>query len=395
MRELTMDIGRAGGLKNEYNHPIKVGHANKGYFIILNDLKKGPYSRVFLDKINDDLVLIGYSVSGSELFRIDKEGLTLIEKLNTPLTDLMPLLNRLNKLVEESNKELFANCKLLGKIGYYSIFLDGNNKFFAVDTTLPLTELSKYSKFEEYEDLLAYYKEKGIDLYSNTVANAANKLKRNFVKFEDLYTYISSLTLEELPYDMKMDIVAERNMLKDVFNKAKKATAISVRTDEEANELIEDGYYELKHQSIEKISQSYPTEFKKIAALIEDMQKELKDACTISIKEEDAIDFKKLNECMEAVSMRDLPVKAHREFSARKALNQTIFSCMLNSCFEKLSENGIVINEAYTSVKNFRMIYPEEFEELWRIALNKMPDLTEEYIEVEKEKFANIIKNKL
>lgn len=395
MRELTMDIGRAGGLKNEYNHPIKVGHANKGYFIILNDLKKGPYSRVFLDKINDDLVLIGYSVSGSELFRIDKEGLTLIEKLNTPLTDLMPLLNRLNKLVEESNKELFANCKLLGKIGYYSIFLDDNNKFFAVDTTVPLTELSQYSKFEEYEDLLTYYKEKGIDLYSSTVANAANKLKRTFVKFEDLYSYISSLTLEDLSYEMKMDIVAERNIFKEVFNKAKKATSISVRTDEEADELIEDGYSELKHQSMEKLNQSYSAEFKKIGLLMEKMQKELKDDCIFSIKKEDNIDFETLNEYMKKVSMRDLPVKAHREFSARKSLNQTIFSCMLNSCFEKLKENGIVISEAYTSVKNFRMIYPEEFEELWRIALNKMPDLTQEYIEVEKEKFANILKNKL
>ena len=42
--------------------------------------------------------------------------------------------------------------------------------------------------------------------------------------------------------------------------------------------------------------------------------------------------------------------------------------------------------------KNFKAIYPEEFEELRLIAQERMPSLYEEYFEYQKQKFANMLK---
>ena len=55
MKELKLEVGKAGNLKNFYEHPLKIGRNEEGYFIYTKDKKHGPFTNVFLEKGSNDV----------------------------------------------------------------------------------------------------------------------------------------------------------------------------------------------------------------------------------------------------------------------------------------------------------------------------------------------------
>ena len=48
MKELKIELNKSGRLKNKHNINIKVGRNLKGYIILTDDSKKGPFEKIFI-----------------------------------------------------------------------------------------------------------------------------------------------------------------------------------------------------------------------------------------------------------------------------------------------------------------------------------------------------------
>ena len=148
----------------------------------------------------------------------------------------------------------------------------------------------------------------------------------------------------------------------------------------------------LDFKTIEKFKKSYPEQYETLINLVNSKSEELKEACIGNIKANDNIHFDELKEEIKKVKITDLNDTARREISAKRPLTTNIFSNILAAALTKLREKYPSIREEYNMGKNFKAIYPEEFEELRLIAQERMPSLYEEYFEYQKQKFANMLK---
>lgn len=384
MKELKLDLGKSGKLKNTYEHPLKVGRNEEGYFIFVGDKKYGPFTNVFLEKEARE-VLIGYTPESTLIFSMDEK------KVNIETNNLSAsLLEKLNDLLGIKEIEEFKDCKLVGKANNYTIYLDPSNNFFLVSgNTKPLSE---YPKFYDYDELVRHYRGRNVYVNNPVVAEYARNIKRVFIKFSDYNEFIATLSVNDLSEEIKLDIAAQRDIFKNILIQARDNCHKVVNNEQDANKLLSEGYIELDFKTIEKLKKSYPEQYEILVKLVNDKATELKDACIASIKANDNIDFEELKECINQVKITDLSDASRREVGAKRPLTPGIYSSILTAAFTKLRETHPEIREDYIMTKNFKVIYPGEFEDLRLIAQERMPSLYEEYFENQKQKFANILK---
>ena len=48
MKELKIELNKSGRLKNKYDSVIKIGRTPKGCFIVTEEIKAGPFERIFI-----------------------------------------------------------------------------------------------------------------------------------------------------------------------------------------------------------------------------------------------------------------------------------------------------------------------------------------------------------
>lgn len=385
MKELKLEVGKAGNLKNFYEHPLKIGRNEEGYFIYTKDKKHGPFTNVFLEKGSNEM-LIGYNPSQTLLLVMEEKKINIEENALTA-----PLLEKLNTLLGITKNDAFKDCKLVGKATNYYVYLDANNMFFIAENNNP-SSLTESPRFFDYEELVRHYRTNEIYINNPVVAEQARKMKRVFIKFEDYNNFISNLKVEDLSEENKLDIVAQRDIFKDLLLQTRDNCHKVANSEEDANKLLNEGYIELDFKTIEKFKKSYPEQYETLINLVNSKSEELKEACIGNIKANDNIPFDELKEEIKKVKITDLNDTARREISAKRPLTTNIFSNILAAALTKLREKYPSIREEYNMGKNFKAIYPEEFEELRLIAQERMPSLYEEYFEYQKQKFANMLK---
>lgn len=384
MKELKLDLGKSGRLKNTYDHPLKIGRNENGYFIFVGDKKYGPFTNIFIDRETKE-TLIGYTSESTLIFTMDEKKVN-IEENNMNAT----LLEKLNDLLGIKEIEEFKDCKLVGKANNYTIYLDPSNNFFLVSGNIK--PLSEYPKFYDYDELVRHYRGKDVYVNNPTISEYAKQIKRVFIKFSDYNEFIATLTANDLSEETKLDIAAQRDIFKGLLIQARDNCHKVVNNEEDANKLLSDGYIELDFKTVEKLKKSYPEQYEILVKLVNDKATELKDACIASIKDSDNINFEELKDCINQVKITDISDASRREIGAKRPLTPGIFSSILTAAFTKLREVHPEIREDYIMAKNFKVIYPDEFEELRLIAQERMPSLYEEYFENQKQKFANMLK---
>lgn len=384
MKELKLDLGKSGRLKNTYDHPLKIGRNENGYFIFVGDKKYGPFTNIFIDRETKE-TLIGYTSESTLIFTMDEKKVN-IEENNMNAT----LLEKLNDLLGIKEIEEFKDCKLVGKANNYTIYLDPSNNFFLVSGNIK--PLSEYPKFYDYDELVRHYRGKDVYVNNPTISEYAKQIKRVFIKFSDYNEFIATLTANDLSEETKLDIAAQRDIFKGLLIQARDNCHKVVNNEEDANKLLSDGYIELDFKTVEKLKKSYPEQYEILVKLVNDKATELKDACIASIKDSDNINFEELKDCINQVKITDISDASRREIGAKRPLTPGIFSSILAAALTKLREVHPEIREDYIMAKNFKVIYPDEFEELRLIAQERMPSLYEEYFENQKQKFANMLK---
>ena len=384
MKELKLDLGKSGRLKNTYDHPLKIGRNENGYFIFVGDKKYGPFTNIFIDRETKE-TLIGYTSESTLIFTMDEKKVN-IEENNMNAT----LLEKLNDLLGIKEIEEFKDCKLVGKANNYTIYLDPSNNFFLVSGNIK--PLSEYPKFYDYDELVRHYRGKDVYVNNPTISEYAKQIKRVFIKFSDYNEFIATLTANDLSEETKLDIAAQRDIFKGLLIQARDNCHKVVNNEEDANKLLSYGYIELDFKTVEKLKKSYPEQYEILVKLVNDKATELKDACIASIKDSDNINFEELKDCINQVKITDISDASRREIGAKRPLTPGIFSSILAAAFTKLREVHPEVREDYIMAKNFKVIYPDEFEELRLIAQERMPSLYEEYFENQKQKFANMLK---
>lgn len=384
MKELKLDSGKSGRLKNTYDHPLKIGRNENGYFIFVGDKKYGPFTNIFIDRETKE-TLIGYTSESTLIFTMDEKKVN-IEENNMNAT----LLEKLNDLLGIKEIEEFKDCKLVGKANNYTIYLDPSNNFFLVSGNIK--PLSEYPKFYDYDELVRHYRGKDVYVSNPTISEYAKQIKRVFIKFSDYNEFIATLTANDLSEEAKLDVAAQRDIFKGLLIQARDNCHKVVNNEEDANKLLSAGYIELDFKTVEKLKKSYPEQYEILVKLVNDKTTELKDACIASIKDSDNINFEELKDCINQVKITDISDASRREIGAKRPLTPGIFSSILAAALTKLREVHPEIREDYIMAKNFKVIYPDEFEELRLIAQERMPSLYEEYFENQKQKFANMLK---
>lgn len=383
MNEIKLNVGKAVKLNNPFNHEIKIGCSQKGYYIYINGQKSGPFYNIFLEKsLDGDKVLIGYTPSKSVFFRINEKGITSAEKADVEIYDLQSNATVVNSLIADANKEkLKDTCTLLGGVDTYSIYLDSNNMFFAVDNLEPLKPLDQYPKYDEYDDLLEHHKKLGVSLYSKKIDDLANKIKRKFINFIDLHYYINNLKVEDLQDSLLIDIAADRDSFKDIFLQAKKVCSKIAKKEEDIAIFSNLGYVEYSYKGIDKLKILFPNEYESLRNLTKAKVEELKAKCISKLKEKDAIDFEKLYDCFNNIHISELEDKIKRELGSTRPLTPGIFAGLLSIAIDNYNQIGTPIREEYKTVKNFKVIYPKEYDELWHLLEKKRVKLYEEHLE--------------
>ena len=237
-----------------------------------------------------------------------------------------------------------------------------------------------------------YYKSKNISLYNQGIANQAAKLKRVFIKFDNFYGFINSVKASDLPEEIQLDIALDRTTFKPFFMLTRKECIKSVKSDEEASNLLRNGYVEFPYRSIEKFKSAFPLQYEKLNELISNKAISLKEECVCYLKEKDNINFDNLYNAISQVKISDLNDASRKEISAKRPLTPTIFSGVIGACIDKLKEQGIHIREDYKITKVLRTMYPNESQILWKLINNRLQDLYNEYVEYQKEKFNKMIR---
>lgn len=374
MKELKIELNKSGRLKNKYDNFIKIGRTPKGCFILTETIKCGPFERIFIDHSeNGDELIIGYTPSKTEFYRINPKGINLDKQVCISIKDLANL--------KEKNIS-FENCELLGNVNGHAIFFDINEGFyFAVNTLKEIKSLSEYKKFDSYEDLTSYYKDKNIELYSTGIQSLANKHKKTLINFNNLYEYIEELTVSDLTEEILFDIVTGRNSLKKIYNLAKPHFVKEIKTASKYSELTSIGYEEIKSIGYETISKNRMEEMSKYDSLTTSKITRIKEECIKVIKERDPLDFNKLSYYLRKVTISEISHDVQKELSAKRPLTRQIFSGIITAGLDKIRLEGIDISEYYYSLTNISSIYPVEVEQLRNIALEIIPNLYNQYFE--------------
>ena len=58
----------------------------------------------------------------------------------------------------------------------------------------------------------------------------------------------------------------------------------------------------------------------------------------------------------------------------------------------KLQDIESTFIEDYKMGKNFKVVYPQEYESLWNLTLEKLPDLYDQFLKYQQEKFTKMLK---
>lgn len=374
MKEIKLEINKAGSLKNQYNVSIKIGRTTKGYFIVTENNKYGPFEKVFIEK-EDDVILIGSNQNESKLYRLCEDGL-ILEKKET--IDLF------------SKKQEFESCRLLGQVNAYSIFFDDTNgKFFAVNNLTSIKQLSEYPKFDSYESLLNYYATNNISLNDKDIRSLVNKMKKIFIKIEDLIEISNNLSIDKIDEDILFDIVANRSILKKLYLSNRFRLLKIVMSEKIANDLLDNGYIEIKNTSFENLMKVFPEDMKKYTDIVESKISKLQSDTIEYIKRKDSFSFEEIVANINKISIVDLPVKIQAEISANRPLTNQIFSGILMFALDNTSN----IRNEYKVITNFKAVYPEQYDKLWEIAKLRLPDLYKEYYDERAKKIAKLLKS--
>ncbi len=383
MIEIKSENGKTGKIKNAYNFLIKAEKVNNHYFLTIDNEKYGPFARLFLSKQdNDDSILICYSPKESHIINITEKGINITKRNITALSQI--------KEYDSPSKK--TNIQLLGNVNNYSIYF-GNNQFFAFNNEDENKEIENCIKFDEYDDLVDYYKKNyAISLNSPKITALSLKLKRIFVNFDEIYEYINSLKTNDLTDELQLDIVMDRSIFKNIFIKARKACSKSPNSKDEIADLLNNGYVEFEYRTIEKLKQIFQEQYDKLNELVNNKATILKEECLLSLKEKDNFNFDILYETIAQIKITDLNDTARKEISAKRPLVTSIFSSVISSCIDKLAQQGIHIRDEYKMPKNLKAMYPDEYEVLWQLVDNRLPILYNEYFEYQKEKFSNLAK---
>lgn len=374
MKELKIELNKSGRLKNKYDSVIKIGRNSKGCFIVAEEIKAGPFERIFIDR-NDkgEELIVGYTPTETTYFRVNPKGINLDKQVKISIEELT------NTKKQEVS---FEGCDLLGEANGHSIFFNKEEGvFFAVNTLKETKNISEYSKFDSYEELIDFYKSRGIDIHSKEIQTKANTYKKVLVNFDKLYEYIDNLHVEDLSDEILFDIVTGRNTVKKVFSLARPTFITEVKTEVKYNDLIREGYEEIKSTSYEAVSKSKTEEISKYIYLVENKIFNLKDDCVRTIKEKHPLDFNKLADYLRKVTIVEIPSGAQRELSAKRPLTRQIFLGIITAGLDRMKLEGIDVSEYYYSLTNISSVYPEEVEKLREIALERLPELYDQYFE--------------
>jgi hypothetical protein len=392
MREIELNVGTAAKIKNSFDNSIKIGHAKNGYYIIHNSKKNGPYLKAFVDfSKKEEIFLIGCSIEKSEIFRIDINGLTLVDTIITPFDELQQLAKALNKIVKSNNSEHFKDFSLMGKVGHYSIYMDENQNFFAVDNLVPAKPVDEYPKFKDYLTLINYYKENyGISLYNQELSANINRYKKVFFNFTDYITYIEMLNTDELPEELLLQIAAGNNIFRSLFPLITSNASKTSYTDKESDRLISLGYIEMQYKNFDFFKNTYPKKMKELESLITEKASKLKSSAINSLRNKKLAQFSTLAGHIKSLKITDLNNYTRNEIGAKRTLGALIFNHILKAAAKKAN---IGIEEG-DIVKYIKHIFPEEYDTLWAAAESKMPDLYNQYLDYQKEKFDEMLKRK-
>lgn len=392
--KINIEIGKQGKLKNKNNIFVKITRFETGYFIITENNKIGPFSDIFLEKKNDDELIVACVDNDAYFYKLNSKGLSLKEiiKISTNMESDINNYLKNNSLEELDN--LFIDCKLVGKKNKFSIYLDSNNDLFVVDSSLPLKDVDEYKKFEDYESLLKYYDEKNIDLFIAETYNKTKKFYRNFINFNDFISYPKNLKINDLSHTELINIVTGKDFFKDFFYRAKKNYIKISKTDEKANEYLNNGYVELKYFSLDKMKENYSEEINEFIKCFEEKKLSFSQNAINFIKDNDSIDFEKLAQYLDKITISDIDIKAQREIGAKRPLTIGIFTSILTAIIDKYNEENTPIDDDYKMPKNLKAIYEDQYEILFNLTNDKMENLYNQLLVAQKEKFDKLIKSK-
>lgn len=200
MGEIKLKVGERKIIKNQYGPTIYLLKKEDGYYVNYERITLGPFMKLMSESIgnkkNKERILVCVNPGKSEYYRIQYDGLKHLDSEDW----LYSFSEELNQKVSVK-KEIIqqdSNCVFLGKVSGYSIFVDANDKFFAVDNSKKVKSLDEYMRFDTYMDLVYYFHgEKDIKLH-NTDIKVLTEHPYFFFDIEDLKNNIDKLNYEDL-----------------------------------------------------------------------------------------------------------------------------------------------------------------------------------------------------
>lgn len=379
MKEIKLDIGKGTRLKNEYNLPVKVGRKENGYYVIFDRKGKGPFEKIFVDKSDDgDELIVCYNKEESKTYLIDIYGLTLAKKEKISLEKLC---------APKPRKPIsFENCELLlSTRDHYIFYNDENDVFFAATYEDESKNISSLKTFKSYDELVEYYRQiEHIDLFNHSVSTILKKKLKTFINFKDLNFKATTLNLTNLSEDILFDLAAEKNSLKKIFDFHKNGSVTTTYSSKKESELLVNGYTKTSSITFDSLCQIHSDQMKFYCDILLNKLSNISLDCAYYLRKTDNIDFGKLREFLDHISITNLSRKAGAEISAKRPLTKGIFSEMLEFAFDKLEKEGTTIKQGYRKLINLKNIYPEEYEMLWQIAAYKQNDLYNEYFSIKR-----------
>ena len=355
MKEVQLELNKLRTLKTNFDQVVKIGRNDKGYFIIDDKIKRGPFEKIFIDS-KDKYAIIGYNLEESKIYELDTNGISLTKKEKLNLEDLT------------NNNEL-KKCTLIDSIDNYTIYLDTRDeKFFAIKNNTTVKQISDYKKFDSYIDLIDYYSQFQVYLFNNRTSVYLTKNTKHYIDFNKLYTCMENFDIHSCPKEILFDIITQRNIKKSIFTFFQNQLIRTTLVDDKMQEYLKNGYTEIKSTHFEGIMKTSIKQLQPYLDILEEKMPYFHEE-SLKILKNNTIDFDKLEQLISNIDLEDLPLKTRDEIVYSRIFTPQVFGEFLNVAITRLNVKDL--HEGYKKHINFKVLYPEEYNKLQQIVKEK------------------------
>lgn len=293
--EINLENGKRKYFKEKYGTSVTISKEEDNYYVICDKVRHGPFAKIAVERVgkgeSKDILLITINPGKTDFYRIQYDGLKLLDSEDWNYELSVGLIQKVSN--DEEILKQDPTCISLKKVSGYSIFVDKNDKFFAVNNTEKAQSIESYPHFDSYMDLVRYYRGKYcIKLHHSDIRYLTDK-NADFINIDEIKALIDDLKEDDLSketkdfvklleHKRKVDIEYARNILQyEIINNSyieqvwanviiKKAHIKEIKKYRLSSDLKKDlekkGYIHLPpHKTLYSICKYFPSSGNKIA----------------------------------------------------------------------------------------------------------------------------------